>query len=90
MQCDQSEYAVEGDETDECIVEYNKYQCRAAKVVLDAIRKRLKENETNVESIDERRNACHWNVTKEKKKAEFLEKTLEFWLLMHLVSDLRT
>ena len=24
---------------------------------------------------------------KEKKKVEFLEKALEFWLLMHLVSD---
>ena len=34
MQCDQSEYAGEGDETNECIVEYNKQQCRAAKYVL--------------------------------------------------------
>ena len=39
MQCDQSEYEGEGDETDERIVELNKQQCRAAKVVLIPLEK---------------------------------------------------
>ena len=76
------------------VVEHNKQQCRAAKVVLDAIRKRLKENKTKIESFEERlvelqarRNACHRNIMKQKQKVEFLENALEFWLLMHLISD---
>jgi len=76
------------------VVEHNKQQCKAANVVLDAIQKRLRENKTMTKCFEQklvelqtRRNMCQRNLMKEKQKVEFLEHTLEFWLLMDLVSD---
>jgi len=76
------------------VVEHNKHQSQAASVVLDTIRKKLRDNKAMINCFAEklgelqtRRNSCHRNLIKKKQNVEFLENTWQFWLLLHQVSD---
>ena len=76
------------------VVEHNRRQCRAAGVVLDTIRKKLKENkgkiivlEDKLGELQRRKDGIHRKVLQIKQNIDFLDNALDFWSLMHLLSE---